>query len=150
MQLCSSIANAKKSFMKMKWWKENNGVDPSGSKNSDILSIYLSTTLLPATRQSYFWYETLKECVGGKDKMVMSGSWVAECCCRYRSLNLPRLKERPSVKCLISTIFFFFFPEAKLLHFDNNGSITSTKCQISEIRASLALYYCRLVSFLFI
>ena len=75
---------------------------------------------------------------------------VAECCCRYRSLNLPRLKERPSVKCLISTIFFFFFPEAKLLHFDNNGSITSTKCQISEIRASLALYYCRLVSFLFI
>ena len=54
----------------MKWWKENNGVDPSGSKNSDILSIYLSTTLLPATRQSYFWYETLKDSVGGEDKIV--------------------------------------------------------------------------------
>ena len=74
----SSNANAKKSFMKMKWWKENNGVDPSGSKNSDILSIYLST-ILPTTHQSDFGNETFIawNCEARTNWWCM----VAECCC---------------------------------------------------------------------
>ena len=142
MQLCSSIANHKCKKRVLWKWNDERRIMEWIHQGAKIVTFYpYIFQLLPATCQSYFEMKHYKkdwDCVSGEDKMGMPGSWVAECCCRYRSLNLPRLKERPSVKCLISTIFFFFFPEAKLLHFDNNGSITSTKCQISRDQSELS------------